>query len=214
MITVTEVVKDIVKHSPFLEEGLSRNLINLSSLARQIQPEVRKKLLKDIELGAIVMSLKRLTNVLKENDLKSKKITDLVSDLTVRSNLIEFTYSNSPVLIDKITLFMHTLEKDKNYFITFSQGVYETTIFASSSLEEKIEEVFKGEALKAKFKDLSSITLILPPESVYLPGAYYSILKKLAWHGISFVEVISSFTELTIFLEKQNVDQAFSVLKN
>ena len=63
-------------------------------------------------------------------------------------------------------------------------------------------------------KDLSAITLILPKEAVFVPGVYYSVLKALAWEGINFVEVVSSYTELTIILQNSNVDRAFSVLKN
>ena len=62
--------------------------------------------------------------------------------------------------------------------------------------------------------ELSAITIILPKEAVFVPGVYYSVLKALAWEGINFVEVVSSYTELTIILQNSNVDRAFSVLKN
>ncbi len=65
MITVPEVVEEMVKESPFLEEALEADLINLSSLARQMQKEIQKKLYKDIQIGAIVMALKRLLPKLK-----------------------------------------------------------------------------------------------------------------------------------------------------
>jgi len=58
MTTISESVNEIVSRKPFLEETLATGLINLSSLAREIQPEVCEKLNKDVKHGAIVMALK------------------------------------------------------------------------------------------------------------------------------------------------------------
>jgi hypothetical protein len=42
---------------------------------------------------------------------------------------------------------------------------------------------------------------------------YYAILKQLTWAGINVVEVVSTMTELTLLLEKTNVEKAFLVLR-
>lgn len=60
MITIPEVVAELVSKKPFLEEGLSRGLINLSALARELQPQIEKRLYKNVQTGAIVMALKRI----------------------------------------------------------------------------------------------------------------------------------------------------------
>lgn len=213
MITVPEATEEIVKQSPFLEEALSEGLVNLSSLARKLKPQLEAKLYKKVSSSSIMMALKRLSPKLKRGSNKGESEIK-VSDITVRSNLVEFTFENSPTLASKQERLQEEVEGEKNLLLTFTHGVYETTIFASERIEDKIEGLFRGEHLRSKFKNLSSITLILPKESVFTPGIYYNILKILAWQGINFVEVISSFTELTIFLESKEVDKAFSVLKN
>lgn len=40
------VVEEIIKKSPFLEEALAEGIINLSSLSRQIKPEIDEQLHK------------------------------------------------------------------------------------------------------------------------------------------------------------------------
>ena len=50
-------------------------------------------------------------------------------------------------------------------------------------------------------------------EALEIAGVYYSILKSLAFEGINFMEVVSSFTELTIFLRSEDTEKAFGVLK-
>lgn len=214
MITIPEVVEELVKQSPFLEEALSQGLINNSSLARRLKSQIDKKLFKDVQPGAIIMALSRLEQKLANKQFKHHIVLGQIKNITVRSDIIEFTFLNSPALTDKQREFMHSIENDKAAFITFAQGVYETTLFISSNLEQKVNNIFKDETLKAKFENLSSITLILPEEAVNTPGIYYQILKVLAWEGINFVDIISSFTELSIFLEEDKVDKAFSALKN
>ena len=40
MITISQAVEAIIKVKPFISDALSDGLINISALARQIQPEI------------------------------------------------------------------------------------------------------------------------------------------------------------------------------
>ena len=42
MKTIQETVETIIKHTPFIEEAMQEKLINVSSLARAIKPEVEQ----------------------------------------------------------------------------------------------------------------------------------------------------------------------------
>ena len=214
MITVPEIVEQIVRKSPFLEEALASKIINLSSLARIIKPEIQQKLLKDIKNGAIIMALKRLEEKLDKKDSPSLKTLKNIGDLTVRSNLVEFTFTNSSTLLDRLREILLIIDREKTSFLTFSHGVFETTLIVSQNLETEVEKIFSHEHMRSKFTQLSAITLLLPKETVNTPGAYYQILKNLAWEGINIVEVVSNYTELTIVLENNEVNRAFSALKN
>lgn len=94
-----------------------------------------------------------------------------------------------------------------------TDGIHESSIFINQGLDGIVEKNFGGEHLRKKIENLSAITLILPEETAEIPGIYYSILKMLAFEGINFVEAVSSYTELTIFVDDKNVDRAFAVLK-
>lgn len=214
MVTVPEIVSRIVKQSPFLEEGLAVGIINLSSLARRIQPQIQKELYKDIQLGAIIMALKRLESSLKKKASMLAPILNNLGDITVRSNLMSYTFENSSLLLEKQAKFFTAVKVNKTAFLTITDGIYETSLFISQNLKEELEKNFAGERVKSKIENLSSITIILPEEALQTSGVYYSILKKLAWEGINFIEVVSSYTELTIFLEESEINKAFSVLNN
>lgn len=208
------IVEEIIKKSPFLEEALAEGIINLSSLSRQIKTEIDEHLNKDVQVGAIVMALKRLSPKFDPNlKIKVKKVIHKLGDITVRSKITYYTYNNSATLIEKESILLNNIKNKKDIFFALSQGVYETTIILSNSEHENIDLLFKGEKLIQKTKDLSSITIKLPSENSDVSGIYYFILKKIAWEGINVLEIISTTHEFTIIVNDESVDRAFSVLK-
>jgi len=214
MVTISESVSDIVRRKPFLEEALASGLINLSSLAREIHTEVCQRLDKDVKHGAIVMSLKRLKPTINfQINLRIKKVVELMGDITVRSNLADYTYRNSMSLTSCQTRLLEIISTRKEIFYAFSQGIYETTLILSDVIDDEINKIFKDEYLTYKFSNLSSITIKLPEENAQVFGVYYHILKKLAYEGINILEIISTTHEFTVIVNDADVDAAFSVLK-
>jgi hypothetical protein len=212
MKTVAEEIREIIAESPFLEDGLARGIINCSALAREIRPRVESALFKDVTEGAVVMALKRLAASLGTDRPGLRPILRKMGDLTVRSNLTEFTFRKSR---STMACQEKLLDKVKDWgeeFLTFTQGIYEATIICSASVSGTVEKVFAREELTTRLDGLAAIVIRLPEESVQTPGVHYSILKQLAWHNINVVEVVSTYSELTIVLSRDQVDQAFSVL--
>ncbi|OGG02661.1 hypothetical protein A2W14_01275 [Candidatus Gottesmanbacteria bacterium RBG_16_37_8] len=211
MISISDAVYEIVKQSPYLTEALSEQIINLSALARKIHLQVEEKVKKDINDGAIIAALKRIGHKLNK---KYKKINILsnLGDITVRSNISEYTYLNTETLLKKVQELFLNIGSKKEIFLNLSQGVSESTIIASGNMEKEIAQIFKNETLTAKLENLSSISIKLPEETVDNPGAYYSILKLFALEGINMVEMVSTYTEVSLIFRAADIDRAFSVL--
>lgn len=212
MQTVADEIERIVMAYPFLEEGLSRGIINCSALAREIQPQVEKALFKDVSESAILMALKRLSARMAGRSMGFEAVLQELGDLTVRSNLTEFTFLRSDSIMEKQKKLLNRIEDTAQPFITFTQGVFEITIIVSAGLGEIVEETFFEEKLLSRLDDLSAIIIKLPAQTVSTPGVHYAILKQLAWQNINVVEVVSTYTEFTVVLDKRQVDLAFSVL--
>ncbi len=213
MITTTEIVKEMIKNSPLLEDGLAKGIISYSALARDIKPSLEKKLMKKVTRGAIVMAIKRSSQTLKQNINIIEKIVSL-SSITVRSNLTELTYHNSDTIVEKHKKLFMLSERKNNALYTLSQGIRESMIVVDSNMEKDVELILSDEKLIKKIKHLSSITILLSKDTINTPGVYYSILKLFAWSQISVIDMVSTLTELTIVLNDNNVDKAFSILKN
>ena len=214
MITVAEVVGRVVKSSPFLEEGFSRGIVNYSALARELQPQVKEILLKDVSEAAILMALKRLAGKIGSRRQAREQLLNEIGELTVRSHLFGYTFQKSDSIVEKQKQLLDEARDKNNPFVTFTQGVFETSIIVGVQLQPTVEEVFGTETLIARLTDLSAIIIRFPLEAVTTPGIHYPILTQLAWTNINVIELISTYTELTIILDRKQVDLAFSVLMN
>lgn len=212
MVSVKDALNEIIQNYPFVEEGLSRGIINYSAFAREIRPLIEKRLYKRVKEGAIVMALKRISDRLSKKKPSAAELN--LTDITVKSNLTEYTFLNSDSLADKQRKLFNQVAGKKEVFCAVSQGIRETTFITSTDASLAVEKIFSNETRVAKIAHLSSITIHLPKETVEIPGIYYQILKMLAWEKINIVEVISTYTELTIVLCSNDVDRAFSVLNH
>ena len=213
MITVPEATKTIIERSRYLTEAMSKDLINYSSLARYIKPELEKTLMKPVSNAAIIMAIKRIAQDIKPKFAPLTIFTN-TPEMIVRSNLIDITISNSPTLSKKISKILDLHHTNQKYFFTLTEGLSETTIIASQDAKDIIEENIKGETILARFENLSAITIRQPKEISYSPGVVYFFLKSLAWEGINLIEVVSTYVELTLILEDKDVNQAFAILKS
>lgn len=213
MITVPQATKTIVERSRYLTEAISKGIINYSSLARYIKPELEQMLVKEVSEASILMALKRL-----EKEMQPKfvpvKIFQTPPDMIVRSNLLEISIQNSENLAGKFQKLFEAHKRNKSSFFTLTEGLSETGIIVSRDLEIEIKEILKDELLLFEFNKLSAITMRMPKENITTPGVYYFFLKSLAWEGINIIETISTPLELSLILEDKDVSRAFEILKS
>lgn len=213
MITVPEATKKIVERSRYLVEAISKGLINYSSLARYIKPELEQMLLKPVSEASILMALKRL-----EKEMQPKfvplKIFNIAPDMIVRSNLIEFSLQNSERLAEKFQHLFNAHKKNRSSFFTITEGLSETGIIVSRDLEEEVKNILEGEGILFEIQNLSALTIRMPKENITTPGVYYFFLKSLAWEGINIVEIISTPMEVSLILENKDINRAFEILKS
>ena len=169
----------------------------------------------NVQVGAITMALKRLTPRFNPRiNLKIRKLFNNTGDIIVRSNLIYSTYHNSETLVQKQIQLLNMVNKTRNIFYIFSQGIYETTIVLSASAGKETDKIFAKEQLVTKLKNLSVVTIKLLEDGTDITGVYYYMIKRISWAGINVVEVISTTNEFTFLVYEKDVERTFSILKN
>lgn len=213
MQTIPNAVEEVIKKKPFLEGALVEGLVNLSALARQIKPDIEKRVGKEVNDSAVIMALNRLVPRLElMSQMKFKKVVQNIGDIIVRSNLADYAFANSPTLYERQAELLKSVSSMKDLFCTFSQGIYETTLVVSNTIVSLVDEIFAVEGRIARTLNLSSITVKLPEENAVCPGVYYYIFKELAWDNINISEVISTTNEFTVVVSDEDIHRAFTIL--
>jgi hypothetical protein len=213
MLSIATKVEQIVTESPFLTEGMSLGLINLSELARQLRPQLEADLWKPVGQAAVVMALRRLSDRLPQHQTGQIQLhAPRLGELTTRTDMMIFTFRRSDSSPECQRNLLSMAEEHPDSFVTVTRGVHEILVVCCRSLAPLVEEAFVGERQLARVEDLTALTLRLPPETRGTPGIYHAVLKKLAWDKISVVNMMCTFSELTLLLEKSQTGAAHSLL--
>lgn len=214
MKTIASCVQEILITRPFLEEALARDIINYSALAKDLNPTIADMLRKPVKDGAIMMALRRYSPPINPSStVHLRQIFKNLGDITVRSNLTDFTFQNSKTLITSHSKVLEQINTDRQVFYAFTRGIFESNIIISTTKKEAIYDIFKTETLIGSQDNLSAISINLPKGNSKIVGLYYQIFKRLAWDNVTLYEVISTTNEFTILVEDHLVDKAFSVIK-
>lgn len=215
MKTIASTVTAYIKTKPYLASALSEGIINLTSLARNIHGDIEGLMSKKVNQGAIIMSLKRVSDDTSFKPTKKIiKILKNLGDITVRSSLVDYGFLLSETLLLTQANLLKEVEFKKDVFYTSSRGVAESNIVVSQNIVPLVDALFLNEVCHSKVENLSSITIKLPTDNVKIPGIYYFIFQRLSWEGVNISQVISTSNEFTILMDEEQVDVAFSVIKN
>ncbi len=211
MVTVPEATRTIVERSRYLSEALSKEIINISQLARYIKPEIESMLIKKVSQGSIVMALKRLQKNLKPK-YKLGGIFDHPPEMMVRSGMFMTVIQRTKETEEIIsTLFLNRI---KGTFSSITIGATEIQIVGSIALQETIEKSFSDRQIAKRIQNISQITIYLPENAAITPGVHYFFLKSLAWEGINVAGIASTGIEFSLFFSDRDINRAFEVISS
>ena len=212
MITVPQATEKIIKRSRYLSEAMSKDLINASSLARYIRPEVEIMVFKKVTEGSILMAIQRLQRVLSTTKKPSPFIPE-PPDMIVRSNLALFYVKNSPTLLSNLMkVEQESAQVQKKALFTYGRA--ETLILANKMTSLIIHTVLQNETITKEFKNVSAITIHVSETSVTTPGILNLFIKSLAWEGINLLGLLTTETEITLTFANKDSNSAFSILQS
>ncbi|MCM4156864.1 hypothetical protein [Gramella sp. AN32] len=209
MKTITTCVHDIIRHQPFLDDAIARDIVNFSGLAADIQKEVEQEMRKPVKQGSIIMALRRYAPT--RTKINYRALRDL-GDIIVRSGITEYTFLNSKTIISNKAKLLEEVKDQTGVYLNYSSNYQESNILVSSSLTDLVEKCFRNEVRVTIKEELSSITIALPKNSSQTVGLYFYIFKLLAYEGIPVFEMISTSNYFALFLEKEYINKAFLLL--
>jgi len=211
MVTVAHLVEKMIEQKPFLQESLNQGIINNAALAERLLPQVEKELKKRVKFSAVNMAIRRLGEKLKKSFVHTVKF-DLNSDITIKSNLVEIIVYKTEELQNNIKKLYTIVNLNKGDFMTITQGLHEVMIITNQKHEPKVLDVFLGSTVKKKIRNLASLTINIPEESVETMGFFYLVTRTLNWENINIIDIVSTFTEMTFIIKEKDTSRAFEVL--
>ena len=142
MITVPEATKNIISRSRYLTEAISKGIINNSSLARYIKPEIEEMIKKSASMPSIIAAINRVSSTIKPKYIKSD-IFKSSPEMILRSNLTLLSLANSSSLEEKYDSLLKL--PNSRHFLSLTKGSFETSMVIS---DELIKKVFSGRMVK------------------------------------------------------------------
>ena len=183
--------------------------LNLRAFAKQIRPEVEKKTFKPVKIGTIVVALSRIKN--SQNEIEPIKPIIKLDELSIKSPISDITYEKNEETVRLAHDFSKQLGDLNGHFFTMTQGINEITFIISEDLRSKLMDHFQHKP-KAIFDNLVGLNVRFSENYLQHPNVIYAILSRLASKRINVIEIVSTYTELMIVVEKKEMELAISQL--
>jgi hypothetical protein len=219
MVSISQVIEELIEDRPFLESALSQGIVNFGRLAETLLDDIesdRRLHKKKVTHSSVMMALRRLGKKLNTQFGELQNITENVFNLELyntRYGLFELTVKRNVENWEKLMHLYKQMDIDRGDFLTITQGIYEITIISNQRFQKEIESLFKKSEILNRDKNLASISLRIPKDSIETPGLIYYVTKQLFWDNLNLIEVVSTFTEITFILKEIDIPDAMNSLR-
>lgn len=210
MISVAEVVQQILRNDPIAFEAMRTGLLNLSAFAEQIHDQVEDKTFKLVKKTTIVTALARLAPQVQTESALIPKIK--LNDVIIKSPLSDLTFEKNENTIDKLRTLRKTLEQGRD-FLTITQGSTEITMIVPQDRRDEILKHFEIEP-KAVINDLVCVSVSFSEKYIPTPNVIYSLIRALAVKKINVLEIVSTYTELSVVIAQPELHGAIEAFES
>lgn len=200
MITIASAVKQEIEQRPLLRMLLGSELVNTRAIAKEIRPAVEAALDTKVGLETIAITLHREAGKLSQSSLEPLLSNPDIRLLTTYHDLVALNYPKGVTGAE-------TIPDTVRYFAQ-TTGSNEHTVIISA---ENIELLDTSKA-QGRIDGLSAICLGLPESSSEIESLYASIFLFFGLQGISIVEAVSTFNELTLIIRQKDYAKAYEVV--
>ncbi len=212
MSSVSSEVKVLLENKPFLLDALGKGILSLGNLAEQLKPEVEVTLGKEVKEAAIVMALRRFSEEIQQH-FSDEASGNISGEILMKTNICDFNVQKTPDLLTKLKQLYELVSIERGDFLNVTVGNNEVSISVSEKYYEKIVTFLSGETVYSNQKGLVSLTLIFSGDFLNTPGVIFQVIRRLAWENINLYEIVSTMTELTVVIQKENSIKGYEVLQ-
>lgn len=223
--SVPQAVKEIISSNEFYLKAIKSGIVNYTALANKIQAEVESITGSNINIGTIVVAIKRFAdNLNKEkeqlrseqtlinknnNDTQSQDarmtLTDSIVDIDIKN---KNTLKNIFTLIDELTndlLFDYNLLQTHDKIKIFTENIFESRKVISILTERYQGKITEG---------LSKITITLSFENIdKIRHLLFNIFEILNNYKIILNNIFFTNKEIVLILDSNYAPKAYELLR-
>jgi hypothetical protein len=187
-MSIAKEVRLYIRNKPYVKESLEKGIVNLSSLTRQIQEDLKMR-----NFEAIKAALRRLSGQMKKDKhQREEKILQILQGSKI------IMYAGDVVLITG-----SPVEVEDKFRVNLGRNYL--------YLVEK-DKVPKNADIVRKTEDCTTILIDSPQEIEEVPGVVSYVTSLLAEQGVNIFEFISCWKYTVIVLHRKDVVKAYEVL--
>lgn len=204
--TTAQLVKEHLQNNVFLLDYLSRDLINIASLAREILPDIQKQNPK-ATLESVSIAVKR--NFGAREPQITRQLQRILSNvqITMRTDIALFCLPKTAKLPD-----IKEFQSDDVFFI--NQGYNEVTVI----IDKRNSNLIRGPVLLQQ-KNLALIslkdTLISEKQNFRVtPGFVSAFLGNISRAGINISDIVSTYSQVTFVVEQKYLLRVYQICQD
>ena len=210
MSNITKLTEGYISNHPSVKDCLKNDLINFSSLSRQIAVELNLNIKKNFD--AILIACRRYQRKLKGEQVLEKNILRILKD-----SKIEIKNKVIAVVLEKDIYFgtLLNLEKEiknKKEIFRIIEGASAITIITTEDFLDLIKKYFRNKII-VENRNLAEITIKSPKEIETTPGTYAYLCSIFGDNNINIVETLSCFTDTIFLIKEEDVGKVMGLLR-
>jgi len=210
MTSITDYVRNILDKNQFISENLRLGLLNTSQYARDIQAQVEAALYKKVKLQTIVTSLNRIKTEL-ENKIPVKFVVD---DIQLKYPISDIVYHKNLDNYQRAASLHSSIGAEANNFFNLIVGNTETNIFVNSKYLPEVLAKFENQKPLYVRGELAGVILKFDAKYMNSPGGIFQVISQVSMSGVNIIEVLSTYTEITIFVDVADSQKVIEILKS
>ena len=210
MSSITKLAEEYISNHPSVKDCLKNDLINFSSLSRQIAEELDLNLKKNFD--AILIACRRYQRKLKNGEVLENKILKIL-----KNSKIEIKNKVIAVVLEKDIFFgtLQNLEKDikkRKEIFRIIEGASAITVITTEEFLEAIRKYFKNKII-VENTGLAEIIIKSPKEIEEVSGTYAYLCSLFSENNINIVETLSCWTDTIFLVDEKDTGKVMGLLR-
>ena len=219
--SVSKAIKDILFSNSIYLNSLKLGIANYTALAIKIKPEVDRILGSEVNLNTIVVSIKRIADVLQQNQdfdsiAQEEKENLAGARISLTGSILEVEFDKEMENIERV-LELFDRESDIRFNIIQSKNHMNLFIENVSEIKKIFNNTDSPTIIPSKIKEgVSMITISLPWEETELRKTYQllSMISNILYDNqISLHNAFFTPSEIVLIINDRDAAKVYELLR-